>query len=345
MPHAGPARHGSRVSATLVGLVRWYADNVYGRVEGPGTVPFYCDPARVGRFAVAPSELAAGGEAGLFRLVVALAMYQSRRDVDIMALQRGMPPRAAEAIGSARRVGHLVVASRCERVVDAETFDACCDVRRDLAARRAACAHRPRTPCHVKDATLAIGRMGDMGMLPTSAWLHLRAAGGFAGMLERATATGAPAAAAAAMVVELTRIHRIGTKLATMIVSQLATPALAPGLTPWAPRLDGNHLVVVDANVAWVIDALRPRGPQTYAARAAWFRRHARTIDLKALDARWPRTSPRLVQQAVFWFRSRSNRVAAGLGCTRGAVPCTACVPALCPFVRPTPGEEGRADR
>ena len=40
--------------------------------------------------------------------------------------------------------------------------------------------------------------------------------------------------------------ERVGRKLATMFVSALSTPALAPGLTPWFPDIDGNELVVVD---------------------------------------------------------------------------------------------------
>jgi hypothetical protein len=317
----------------LTTMVRWYAANVYGRLEGPGTTPFYADRSRVGAFAVEPTALARGTEAALHQVVVSLAMYQSRRDVDIMAIQKGMPRAEAVRLTSPYRLKLAVEASRCIRLADAAAFDAC-DVRRDLAAGRATCDHRPRTPCHVKDASLAIGRMGDMGMLPTSTWLHLRQLGGFRGLLERACAGGAtPAAAADRMVVALAEVHRIGEKLATMIVAQLATPALAPGLTPWAPRLDGNHLVVVDANVMRVIDVLRPRGARTYAAYATWLRARAAAIDLRDIRADWPRTSPRLVQQAVYWFRSRANREAAGLGCAGAPAPCAGCVPRACAFV------------
>lgn len=318
----------------LTAIVRWYAVHVYGRLEGPGCRPFYCDPARVGAFAVAPATLARGTEAALHQLVVALAMYQSRRDVDIMTIQRTMPRAEAARMTSPARLRLAIAASRCDRLADAATFDGGCDVRRDLAAGRAACDHRPRTPCHVKDATLAIGRMGDMGMIPTSTWLHLRERGGFAGLLARATrAAATPAAAADAMVLALAELHRIGTKLATMIVSTLATPALAPGLTPWAPALDGNHLVVVDTNAMRVVDALRPRGPRTYAAYATWVRRAAARIDLRRIRPDWPRTSPRLVQQAMYWFRSRANRTDVGLGCAADAAPCAGCVPRACAFV------------
>ena len=47
------------IAVVLEELVAWYAARVYGVLEGPGRVPFYCDPARVGGFAVAPAALAA----------------------------------------------------------------------------------------------------------------------------------------------------------------------------------------------------------------------------------------------------------------------------------------------
>ena len=57
-------------------VVRWYFDE--GRVEG---LPFYCDPIRIGAFAIEPDELAAGTDAAVFRLFVTLSMYQALRDV------------------------------------------------------------------------------------------------------------------------------------------------------------------------------------------------------------------------------------------------------------------------
>src|SRR5208283_2884813 len=43
----------------------------------PGVLPFYCDPDRVGRFAVDPRALAAGEDNALFKLFVGLSMYQA----------------------------------------------------------------------------------------------------------------------------------------------------------------------------------------------------------------------------------------------------------------------------
>jgi len=52
------------------------------------------------------------------------------------------------------------------------------------------------------------------------------------------------------------------------VADEASTPALAPGLTPLFPDINGNVLVVVDTNVARAVDALRkPGAPKTYEAR------------------------------------------------------------------------------
>ncbi len=381
------------VRASLRMMVEWYAAHVYGQLEGAGTVPFYCDAAKVGRFAVDPASLARGDEAAVFGLFVALTMYQSRRDVDIMQKQREMPAPAAAALVDPRRIQLAVTQSRCEKFDDAATFDEACDVQRtfvrDGASRDAAtCKHRPRTPCHVKDASQAIGRMGDLGKMATSAWLHLQTlpaamtlaagdavvatrtatlpstaadlapmANGYAATLRNVAAPArarkdeghqvgfaalfaaicrryaTPAQRAAAMVDAVATFYHVGEKLASMFVAALSTPALAPGLTPWFPALDGNSLLVIDTNVGRVIAALRPGGAKTYAARSAWLRKHAAAIDLSTVRADWPAHSPRLMQQALYWYRSRSNRDAVGLGCGHVTQESSNyCVARICPY-------------
>ena len=118
-----------------------------------------------------------------------------------------------------------------------------------------------------------------------------------------------------------------------MFVSAVSTPALAPGLTPWFPDVDGNELVVVDTNVARAADTLRPPGAaKTYEARQRWVREQAEHIDLRHFHPDVPSYSPRLVQQALYAFCSRSNRGARGDECVNAEAPCGRCTPALCPF-------------
>lgn len=313
-------------------IVAWYLANAYGELEGPGVVPYFADPARVGPFAVDLDALHARDDRALFQLLVLMGLYQARRDVDIMGIQRGMPARAARALTSTTRLRVLVTEGRCERLRDAADFDAGCDVRRDFHRGTATCHHRPRTRCHVKDATLAIRRMGDMGMLPTSAWLHIGPGGLRRWFDEACTATPSPTERARVLATRLAAIHRIGPKLAAMYVSALSVPELTPGFAPWRPEIDGSRLVVVDANVGRVIDHLRRgRGPRTYDRMAAWLVAVADQIDLRRFRRDLPARSPRLVQQALYVFRSRSNRADRADPCA--ARPCRACPSRACPFV------------
>jgi len=183
----------------------------------------------------------------------------------------------------------------------------------------------------VKDATVMIRRMGDMGKLPTSAALVL--SGGFGQRFrEIEEAVTAPSERAHMWVDALTRIHRIGVKLATMFVSALAVDELTPGFSPWSPDVCARELVVVDTNVGHVIDLLAPSIECSYQAKANWLVRAASTIDLRRRGWSLPHRSPRLVQQALYWFRSASNRRAAGDPCVSGGCGSACPMRACCPF-------------
>ena len=315
--------------AELRAIVRWYF-GAGGPGATPAARPFYCDPARVGAYAVEPAALAAGDEAALFRLFVTLSMYQALRDVIIMARQRTTPARALRDVIDVRRLARALARHRCDAPLTPD-FVATCDVaKRDGAVD---CGRHPGLPCPVKSATVAFHRMGDLGKLPTSAWREVWRDGGVGAALAAVCAQSIdPRERAARMVARLAGVHRVGRKLATLYVSALSTPHLAPGLTPWWPALDGHDLVVVDTNVARAVDALREPGlPRTYDARAAWLRDQAARLDLRTIRPDLPRTSPRLVQEALYAFCSRSNRAARADPCATGAR-CPSCVPRLCPF-------------
>ena len=322
---------------SLRAIVEWYFSTVYGRTEGPGVTPFYCDRNKVGAFAVESQDLLRQGDAALFRLFVANAMFQARRDVLIMRQQRTMPLGDVGALAGAESMKRALASSDCVKLSSAESFDQGCDVRK--RGGKVDCDFRPGRSCHVKRATKALARTGDMGKLSTSAWLHLRKGPGLRSMVADVVRQDArPTTRAAMLVQRLSIVHRVGQKLATMFVSALSTPALAPGLTPWFPEIDGNELVVVDTNVARAIDTLGgPCVGKTYVARAQWLRERAADIDLRAIRPGLPRYSPRLVQQALYRFCSKSNRTAGEDPCRLDGVACVACVPALCPFISSMP--------
>jgi hypothetical protein len=328
-----PARaRGQRGHLQLRRAVAWYFREQFERREGPDAIPFYCDPARVGAFAVVPDELAAGGDAAVFRLFVALSMYQALRDVVIMRHQRSLPRAATRAVADVGCVKRSIAKHDCPMLLSADAFEKGCNVSK--RGEVVDCDTCPGDRCHVKDATVAFNRMGDMGKLPTSAWLLLWKDGGVRNVLAGVCQEEAsPTRRAAILVDRFARVHRVGRKLATLIVSALSTPALAPGLTPWFPGVDGNELVVVDTNVARAVDTLRrPGASKTYDARETWLHDQAAQIDLREFHPDVPSYSPRLVQQALYAFCSRSNRVARGDPCAARSTTCTACAPSLCPF-------------
>jgi hypothetical protein len=283
---------------------------------------------------VRSTSLTNADERELFRLFVSMAMFQALRDVVIMRQQRSLPRAAMRVVADVAVVKRSVSQNECPALRTPEVFEHGCDVAKDEDT--VDCGTCPGAACHVKDATRVFRRMGDMGKLPTSAWLRLWRGGGLRALLDDVCSSEpSPSRRAELLVERFAAVHRVGRKLATMFVSALSTPALAPGLTPWFPEIDGNDLVVVDTNVARAVDALREAGaPKTYDARANWVRKQAGQLDLRDFQADLPAYSPRLVQEALYTFCSKSNRVARSDACASRSAPCAACARSLCPFAR-----------
>jgi len=325
-----PNKPGGANSALKL-VVRWYFNHAYGIWDG--VEPFYCKKSMVGWLAVSRKGLAEGTDEALFRLFVLLSMYQALRDEVVRRRQRELQGSEARVLGDLRTLQGAIAKNDCFALSSAIEFERACDVEK--AGRVVDCGLNPGIPCHVKEATLAFNRMGDMGKLPSSAWLHFWKAGGMKRLLvEVCVLEKAPARRAELLVERFSVVHRVGRKLATMFVSALSTPALAPGLTPWFPEISGNELVVVDTNVASAVDLLRQADTmRTYEARAAWVRDQAAHLDLREFRKDVPSYSPRLVQQALYTFCSRSNRMAREDPCALVPGHCYECAPELCPFV------------
>jgi hypothetical protein len=316
------------LSRDVEAATRWYWSR-----RGVSPFPFYCDPKLVGAFAVSPADLKAGKEAAIYRLLVTLSMFQALRDVVIMRQQAATAAASAAVVADLKLVSRSTDKHACSALSSAEVFDLACDVTK--VSGLVDCGMFAGAPCHVKHATVVFNRMGDMGKLPTSAWLQLFKGGGINSILAQVCGeASSPTERATLLVGRFAQIHRVGRKIATMFVSALSTPALAPGYTPWFPDIDGNDLVVVDTNVARAVDVLRePGAARTYDARERWVRDQAKQMDLRQVRPDLPSYSPRLVQEALYAFCSTSNRVARGDNCAALAAPCSECAPELCPFV------------
>lgn len=307
--------------------VGWY----FSRNVVKSDRPFYCDAKRVGSFAVEPARLATGDDETLFRMFIAMSMYQARRDVLVMRHQTSMSRTQVQVIADSRFLERSVERAECNALQAGRAFADTCNVKMNRAG--VDCATHPGARCHVKQATVVFKRMGDMGKLPTDAWLFFGKLGARE-LLATVCRTESSTVKRADLLVErLARVHRVGRKLATMFVSALSVPALAPGVTPWHPEVDGNELLVIDTNVAKAVDRLNRQGTlKTYEARARWLRRAASHINLREFRADLPEFSPRLVQEALYAFGSRSNRIAHMDPCSRAATMCADCAPTICPF-------------
>jgi len=324
-----------KAPSQLATVLEWYFEHRYGRTEGPGVRPFYCDPQRIGHLAVSEEALRKSAESATFKLFVVLAMYQALRDRVVMRRQRGLLRSDADAIGGLASLKRAVRLSTCACVEQGPRFPACCTVWK--AVDRIDCHDHPGADCHVKHATRVFGRMADMGKLPTAAFHAIWGCdGGLQAVLERTCqAVDSPLQRAESMVAELSKVRRVGRKLATMYVSALSTPALAPEVSPWSSQVDGNALVVVDTNVARALDLLMPANAnRTYGDCVAWIRNQSERLDLTRFRRDLPSYSPRLVQQALYSFCSKSNRMAQGDLCDSDRPPRRSCGDQLCPFHR-----------
>lgn len=121
---ARPRAH--QVAATKA-VVRWYVDTHFRRPSDPGVVERFCDPSRVGSFAVERRALHAGDGRALFRLLVATSMFQRRQDVQILRILQVMEAAdAAEICDPDSRIakmkaGRTHLACRVEHAVDLES--------------------------------------------------------------------------------------------------------------------------------------------------------------------------------------------------------------------------------
>lgn len=282
----------------------------------------FCEPSRVGAFAVDRAALRAGDGRALFRLLVATAMFQRRQDVQILRILRGVGRADAREISDAERLLALVNKGGCVHMRSTRALAEECDLDKDPLTRVGCCRANPEIACHLKRHTVLLKRYGHFGKMPTSIALMVRESGAAdLSALRRRVMRRArnPLERAELLERELSRAWRVNQKIASMFLSMVTNPDLSRGLAPWSRGLDWTYYVVVDSNVDLFLRAIGYRGPSSYDARREFVRELARSIDLTRFDATLRPYNPRLVQQAMYLFMSTANRRAAESDCMHGA--------------------------
>lgn len=328
LPAEPPTPTPAQLDATLAATA-WYLRLYHDTPDDPGVARMFCDPERVGAFAVRPEALAAGEPRALFRLLVATTMFQRRADLQIERVLRGISAQDVEALTDPDALLAAADANPCPRARSLTALLTECDLTKDPQTALGTCAASPGTPCDLKRHTVLLKRYGHFGKVPTSLALTLREHGvaDLAALRQRALDEATdPADAAARLESMLRRSWRVSDKIAAMALSMLTNPDLSPGLAPWSEGLDWSGYVVIDSNVDLFLRRVQFAGPWTYAARRAFILALAARIDLSALKPGLRPYNPRLVQQAMYLSQSVLNRKARPRDCAHvEPAPCGVC--------------------
>lgn len=324
--------------ASVRAIVTWYLDLYHGTRHDPGLLSMFCDPKRVGAFAVTPAELRREDPNALFRMLVAATMFQRRQDVQIMRVLRGLSTEDVAEIGKPKRLLTMVDSTACQHLKSNQALRTGCDLSKHHVTRQGQCSANPNVQCHLKRHTVLLRRYGHFGKVPTSAALALREAGAASlGELRRKILRSAvdPGERSRLLEEELCRMWRVSDKIAAMFLSALMAPDLCSVRPPWKGGTEWTHFVVVDSNVDLLLGALKYAGSSSYAARRAFVRELSSRIELDELRPGLTAFNPRLVQQAMYLFMSSANRRAAKIDCMHeGPEACARCprtLSRLCP--------------
>ena len=336
-----PPRPSKEAVSKLEAIVRWYFDHYFGTVDGPGARPFYCDVARVGAFAVDPEALAKNAPAAVHRLAACLIMFQARKDQELMAAQRAMETDKVEAVCDPGMVLAVSRNARCPHLRDREALHGLCDVG-TWERGKAECSWLFGEPCPVKDASSRLKRYGDFGKVPFSfaALPESLGAANMADLHRLATAqASSPLERAKWLEAAFCKVWRVDKKIAGFILSALSNPDLTPGIHPWRRGLDWRYFVVVDRHVMRALVELgAPEGGNNETYRA-WLFALSRRTDLRKFATGVHAINPRLVQQALYRFRSSLNRLASPTDCChrapRACRRCPSPLRTICPLAPP----------
>jgi hypothetical protein len=344
-PRRGGALHPTAAQAKKArAVMSWYLGLYHGRPWNLGTLTTFGDPARVGHFSVAPGAVRREEPASLFRLLIAVTVFQRRQDQQVLRILRGMSRPQVQDLTTRARLLMLCDTSRCEHLRSTAALHKRCDLSKDPRTKQGMCEANPTISCHLKRHTVLLKRYGHFGKVPSSAALTLREFGATdVRSLRREVwrREADPAARAVALESALMGTWRVSRKIAAMYLSMLSTPGLTHAPPVWRD-VDWTRFVVIDSNTDLFLRALGYEGPWTYDARRAFITQLARRVDARAGRGDGPAANPRVLQQAMYAFMSTSNRRATREDCAHAPGACDACPPTLrtlCPLAT------GRAPR
>lgn len=293
-------------------VVGWYLQRSHLPGYDNGFLPMFCDRERVGPFAVRKVDALAGRPAALFKMLVATAMFQAQRDVQVQRILTEMPAADACLLSSKKRLLVRAQETGCSQLSSNSALLSGCDLGKDPVTKKGFCSRHPRRACHLKQDTEVLRRYGNFGKMPTSIALVLRETGAkdLRDLRRRVLLrTEGPRQAALELEAELCRAWRVDKKLANMFLSAISNPDLCGGTAPWSEGIDWTWFVVIDRNVDRFLEGVGYLGPWTYEARRRFLLALARKIDLRGPGHKpQNRYNPRLMQQALYAFMSRSNR-------------------------------------
>jgi hypothetical protein len=329
-------RQAEQVEVTRA-VVRWYLKLYHRTTDDLGTPTTFVDRSRVGSFAISPRAFERGEPAALFRMLIAMTLFQRRQDQQVMRILQRLGRAEVRELSDVPTLRRARASASCPNVRTLNALLFRCDLTKDSNGR-GTCGYAPRRACYLKRHTELLKRYGHFGKVPTSVVMALDA-GGAANVaaLRRAVvaASSDPKQRALGLEAALMNAWRINRKIAAMFLSGMTNPDLSAIPGPWSEGVDWTEYIVIDSNTDQYLATIGYRGSGTYDARHQFITRIAHDIDLSSERPGLHAFNPRVVQQAMYMFMSRSNRRSASGDCWHAAR-CRLCLTALrerCPVL------------
>jgi hypothetical protein len=283
----------------------------------------FCDPEKVGAFALSRHDLLDQCSTALFRLLVVMTLFQRRQDAQVLRILRGISAKDAHELSDVSALLALVDESTCPWMATSSHLHDACDLAKEQNTGAGHCTKNPAIACHLKRHTVLLKRYGDFGKAPTSAALLLREAGAgsfndikaqvFARELD-------PLERSKQMIEIVSKAWRVSEKIASMFLSAITNPDLPGSVSSWSTGLDWTYFVVVDSNVDLFLKSVGFSAGLDYSAKRTFIHSLAASINLRRLRRDLHPYNPRVIQQAIYMFMSASNRRLSAKDCSRNGV-------------------------